>query len=163
MDDTDCMVEMTRYFLSFTQLESCGKCTPCRVGTYEMLEILNRLCDRKGTEKDLVRLFELAKSVKQHSLCGLGKTAPNPVLTGMTHFREEFEAHVAGRCLAHKCKPFITYSITQDCIGCTKCAQRCPVNAIPLTPYAVHVIEDSKCVRCGSCYAVCPVAAVKVE
>ncbi len=163
LDDTDCMVEMSRYFLSFTQLESCGKCTPCRVGTNEMLEILTRLCEGSGTNEDLERLSVLGKVMKQSSLCGLGRTAPNPALTALTYFREEFEAHVAGRCLAHKCKPFLTYTITDDCIGCTKCAQRCPSGAIQMAPYEVHEIDLEKCVRCGACYEVCPVHAVKVE
>jgi NADH-quinone oxidoreductase subunit F len=163
LDDTDCMVEMSRYFLSFTQLESCGKCTPCRVGTKQMLEILTRLCERAGTKDDLDHLQRLARVVKQQSLCGLGRTAPNPVLTAMTYFREEFEAHVEGRCPARRCKAFITYSITQDCIGCTKCAQRCPADAIKMAPYEVHEIDAVKCVRCGACYEICPINAVKVE
>jgi NADH-quinone oxidoreductase subunit F len=163
LDDTDCMVEMSRYFLSFTQLESCGKCTPCRVGTKEMLEILTRLCEGSGTPEDLERLQTLAKTIREQSLCGLGRTAPNPVLTGMTHFREEFEAHAAGRCPAHKCKALLRYSITTDCIGCTKCAQRCPADAIRMAPYQVHEIDPVKCIRCGGCYEVCPVNAVKVE
>ncbi|MDQ1257735.1 MAG: Proton-conducting rane transporter, partial [Candidatus Hydrogenedentes bacterium] len=163
LDDTDCIVEMTRYFLSFTQLESCGKCTPCRVGTKEMLDILTRLCEGVAAREDLDRLRKLARVVKQQSLCGLGRTAPNPVLTGLRYFEEEFEAHVEGHCPAHRCKALIAYSITDDCIGCTKCAQRCPVQAIAMTPYEVHVIDQTKCIRCGGCYAVCPVAAVKVE
>ncbi len=163
LDDTDCMVEMSRFFLSFTQLESCGKCTPCRVGTKQMLEILGRLCEGKGTQDDLAHLERLAGVIKQQSLCGLGRTAPNPVITGLAHFRDEFEAHVAGRCPAHKCKALITYAIDDTCIGCTKCAQRCPVGAIAMAPYEVHAIDAVKCVRCGTCYAVCPVNAVKVE
>ena len=101
--------------------------------------------------------------MKLHSLCGLGRTAPNPVLTSLAYFREEFEAHVEGRCPARRCKAFITYSITQDCIGCTKCAQRCPADAIRMAPYEVHEIDAVKCVRCGACYEICPVDAVKVE
>jgi NADH-quinone oxidoreductase subunit F len=163
LDDTDCMVEISRYFLSFTQLESCGKCTPCRVGTKQMLDILGRFCEGVGTKDDLETLTRLAGVVKQHSLCGLGRTAPNPVLTALAYFRDEFEAHLDRRCPAHKCKALITYSITQDCIGCTKCAQRCPAYAIPMWPYAVHEIDPAKCVRCGACYEVCPVQAVKVE
>jgi NADH-quinone oxidoreductase subunit F len=163
LDDTDCIVDVSRYFLSFTQLESCGKCTPCRVGTKQMLEILVRMCEGEGKRDDLDHLYRLANTVNQHSLCGLGRTAPNPVLTSLVHFREEFEAHVEGRCPAHKCKALITYSITQDCIGCTKCAQRCPAEAIRMAPYDVHEIDPAKCVRCGRCFAVCPVHAVKVE
>jgi len=161
LDDTDCIVDVSRYFLSFTQLESCGKCTPCRVGTKQMLEILARMCEGEGKRDDLDHLYRLAHTVKQHSLCGLGRTAPNPVLTSLVYFREEFEAHVEGRCPAHKCKALITYSITQDCIGCTKCAQRCPAEAIRMAPYDVHEIDPAKCVRCGTCFAVCPVHAVK--
>jgi NADH-quinone oxidoreductase subunit F len=163
LDETDCMVEMTRYFLSFTQLESCGKCPPCRVGTKRMLGILERLCAGKAAEDDLAELERLALHVKENSLCGLGKTAPNPVLTSLRYFRDEFEAHVRGRCPAGKCKDLITYSITQDCIGCTKCATECPADAIAFRPYEVHVIDDGKCTRCRACYDICPVDAVKVE
>jgi len=163
MDDTDCMVEMTRYFLSFTQLESCGRCTPCRVGTKQLLDILTRLCGGKGKLEDLEELHRLAGAVKKQSLCGLGRTAPNPVLTGLMHFRAEFEAHAAGRCPAHRCKALITYTITDQCIGCTKCAQICPADAIPMTPYEVHGIDQEKCTRCNACYEICPVNAVKVD
>ena len=162
LDDGDCMVEITRYFLAFTQLESCGKCTPCRVGTKRMLEILTRLCQGEGQAADLEQLAHLAEIVKRHSLCGLGKTAPNPVLTALRHFRDEFEAHVTGRCPAGKCKALITYSITDDCIGCTKCAQRCPANAIALQPYERHAIDAEKCIRCNACYEICPVHAIEV-
>lgn len=163
LDDTDCMVEMSRYFLTFTQLESCGKCTPCRVGTKQMLEILARLCEGKGKREDLAALDRLAGAVKQGSLCGLGRTAPNPVLTSLRYFRDEFEAHIEGRCPAGKCKALITFSITEDCIGCTKCAQQCPAGAIAMKPYEVHEIDESKCVRCGGCRDVCPVNAVEVK
>ena len=163
LDDGDCMVEMTRYFLAFTQLESCGKCTPCRVGTKRMLEILMRLCEGESEAGDLEQLAHLAGIVKRHSLCGLGKTAPNPVLTSLRYFHDEFEAHMAGRCSAGKCKALITYSIDNDCIGCTKCAQRCPADAIAPRPYERHVIDTGKCVRCNACYEICPVGAVEIQ
>lgn len=163
LDDTDCMVEMSRYFLSFTQLESCGKCTPCRVGTRQMLEILERLCEGRGRAHDIETLERLAGVVKQHSLCGLGKTAPNPIQTALKYFRGEFEAHAAGKCPSHKCRALIRYSITSECIGCTKCAQQCPAGAIQAVPYDVHEIDETKCVRCGGCLAACPAGAVKVE
>ncbi|MBN2307876.1 MAG: 4Fe-4S binding protein [Candidatus Hydrogenedentes bacterium] len=163
LDDGDCMVEMARYFLSFTQWESCGKCTPCRVGTKRMLEILERLCRGEAEAGDLEQLERLAGIVQRSSLCGLGKTAPNPVLTTLRYFREEFEAHVDGRCPAGKCKRLITYLITDDCTGCTKCAQGCPADAIAFRPYERHEIDAEKCTRCNACYEVCPVDAVKVE
>lgn len=163
LDDSDCMVEMARYFLSFTQLESCGKCTPCRVGTKRMLELLTRLCEGDGKSGDLERLDELARLIKTQSLCGLGKTAPNPVLTTLRYFREEFEAHVRGHCPAGKCKALITYSINDECTGCTKCAQVCADDAIELRPYQQHEIDLEKCTKCDSCRQVCPVDAVKVE
>ena len=163
LDDTDCMVEMARYFLSFTQSESCGKCTPCRVGTKRMLEILERLCNGKGKAGDIERLEQLARTVQAQSLCGLGKTAPNPVLTTIRYFREEFEAHIEGRCPAGKCTPMVRYVINDDCIGCAKCAKECPVDAIRGEPYAVFEIDETVCVRCDNCRQICPVNAVVVE
>ena len=163
LDDSDCMVEMARYFLSFTQSESCGKCTPCRVGTKRMLEILTRLCNGDGRKGDIEKLESLAKTVKAQSLCGLGKTAPNPVLTTLEYFRSEFEAHLEGHCPAAKCTSLITYSINDDCIGCTKCAVECPVEAITGEPYEVFEIDPERCVRCDNCRQVCPVDAVEVK
>jgi NADH:ubiquinone oxidoreductase subunit F (NADH-binding)/NADH:ubiquinone oxidoreductase subunit E/NAD-dependent dihydropyrimidine dehydrogenase PreA subunit len=163
LDDRDCMVEMARYFLSFTQSESCGKCTPCRVGTKRMLEILTRLCDGRGKAGDIEKLEQLAKTIQTQSLCGLGKTAPNPVLTTIRYFRDEFEAHIEGRCPAGKCKKLITYSISDKCIGCTKCASECPVDAISGEPYSVFEIDPEKCVRCDNCRQICPVDAVEVK
>jgi NADH-quinone oxidoreductase subunit F len=160
LDDTDCMVDVARYFLAFTQRESCGKCTPCRVGTKRMLEILDRLCQGRAKKDDLQKLEHLAHSVKAQSLCGLGKTAPNPILTTLEYFRDEYEAHLEGRCPAGKCQALIAYDITDDCIGCTKCAQDCPVNAIPNTPYQVHTIDNELCTACDACRQVCPVDAV---
>lgn len=163
LDETDCMVDIARYFLEFTQNQSCGKCTFCRIGTRRMLDILERLCAGKGHAADLEELEHLAGMVKQGSLCGLGKTAPNPVLSTMRYFRDEYEAHVQGRCPAGKCEALIKYFITDECIGCTICAQHCPTDAIPMKPYEQHEIDQEKCVRCGTCKSVCPAGAVRVE
>jgi NADH-quinone oxidoreductase subunit F len=163
LDETDCMVDIARYFLEFTQRQSCGKCTPCRIGTRRMLEILDRLCGGEGRAGDLEQLEQLAHTIQTSSLCGLGRTAPNPVLSTLHHFREEYEAHVAGRCPAGVCKAMITYSIGEECIGCTKCSQQCPADAIEFRPYERHEIDTDKCVRCGECLQACPAHAVKVE
>jgi len=163
LDDTDCMVDIARYFLAFTQKESCGKCTFCRIGTRRMLDILNRLCSGKGKEGDIEELENLGEWIKKGSLCGLGKTAPNPVLTTIRYFREEYEAHIKGKCPTGKCVDMITYSINDQCIGCTMCAQRCPVGAIAFRPHEKHVIDPEKCIRCDTCRQVCTVDAVSVE
>ncbi len=162
LDETDCMVDIARYFLKFTQTESCGKCTYCRIGTKRMLEILERLCGGDGKEGDIEKLEHLAEIIKVGSLCGLGKTAPNPVLTTIRYFRDEYEAHIAGSCPAQKCKKLIRYYISTDCIGCTKCAQNCPVDAINSVPYQRHEIRDEDCTRCDTCRQVCPVGAVRI-
>ena len=162
LDEDDCMVDIARYFLEFTQDQSCGKCTPCRIGTRRMLDILNRLTAGEGKKGDLEELESLAIFVKKASLCGLGKTAPNPILSTLKYFREEYEAHLARRCPAGRCKALVTYAITDDCIGCTICAQHCPASAIAMTPYEKHVIDAAKCVRCGTCRQVCPSKAVTV-
>ncbi len=160
LDETDCMVDICRYFLAFTQEQSCGKCVFCRVGTRTMLDILDRLCAGEALPGDLERLEHLAAEVKAGSLCGLGKTAPNPVLSTLRYFRDEYEAHQSGRCPAGKCKALIRLFITDDCIGCTRCAQNCPVDAIAFEPYRRHRIDDSRCVRCGVCQSACPVDAI---
>ncbi len=162
LDDTDCMVDIARYFLRFTQDQSCGKCTLCRVGTKRMLEIMDRICDGRGKKGDLGELEHLSRAVAAGSICGLGKTAPNPVLSTLTYFREEYEAHLEGRCPAHKCTELIRYEINDKCIGCTLCAQHCPVDAIPMTPYKRHTIDMSICTRCDTCRQVCPESAVDV-
>ncbi len=163
MDETDCMVDIARYFLQFTQNQSCGKCTYCRIGTRRMLEIIDRLCSGKGKASDIDQLEELAEQIKQGSLCALGGTAPNPVLSTLKYFREEYEAHVNGRCPAGKCKALIHFRITDHCIGCTVCARHCPAGAISFKPYEKHEIDYEKCIRCGSCRNVCPEKAVVVE
>jgi NADH-quinone oxidoreductase subunit F len=163
LDDRACMVDIARYFLQFTQDQSCGKCTFCRVGTRRMLDILERLCAGKGQRQELVELERLSRQVGAGSLCGLGKTAPNPVLTTLRYFREEYEAHIEGRCPAGKCAGLVKYRVLENCTGCTLCAQSCPVNAIPMTPYSRHFIDTTKCTRCDSCRQVCPHNAIEVK
>jgi NADH-quinone oxidoreductase subunit F len=163
LDETDCMVDIARYFLEFTQNQSCGRCTFCRIGTRRMLDILERLCGGQGVKSDIDELEHLAIMVKKTSLCGLGTTAPNPVLSTIRYFRDEYEAHVEKRCPAGKCKALITYSVTDDCIGCTLCAQHCPVGAIEMRPYEKHEIDTEKCIRCGTCKNICPANAVEVH
>jgi Pyruvate/2-oxoacid:ferredoxin oxidoreductase delta subunit len=163
MDDTDCMVDIARYFLSFTCEQSCGKCTWCRIGTRRMLAILEKLCAGRGARSDLEMLEEIARKTGRGSLCGLGKTAPNPALTTLRYFRDEYEAHVNGECPAKRCRALISYSITDRCIGCTICAQRCPARAITPVPYEPHRIDRSRCIRCGTCVRVCPHGAVEVR
>jgi NADH-quinone oxidoreductase subunit F len=163
LDDADCMVDIARYFLQFTQEQSCGKCTFCRIGTRRMLDLLTLICSGKARREHLEELERLSPSVSQGSLCGLGKTAPNPVVTTLKYFRDEYEAHLQGRCPAGKCQPLIKYFITDQCTGCTICAQHCPVKAIPVTPYARHVIDQSLCTKCDTCLRVCPHEAVEIE
>jgi NADH-quinone oxidoreductase subunit F len=163
LDDTDCMVDIARYFLSFTQSESCGKCTFCRVGTKRMLDILNKICTGKGSPKDIEELENLSGWTKKGSLCGLGKTAPNPVLSTLRYFRDEYEAHIHGKCPTGKCRDLVNYHIEETCIGCTKCAQNCPVDAIAFRPYEIHIIDQEKCIKCDGCRQVCPEDCVTVS
>jgi len=163
LDDRDCAVDIALYFLRFTQEESCGKCTFCRVGTKRMLEILERICEGKGREEDLKTLEELSNQIKVGSLCGLGQTAPNPVLTTLRYFRDEYEAHVRERrCPAARCKALIHYQVRDSCIGCTLCAQACPVEAIIARPYERHEVDDDLCTRCGMCVTACPEDSIEV-
>lgn len=162
MDEHDCMVDIARYFLAFNSDQSCGKCTYCRIGVRHMLTILDTICEGAGEPSDLVKLEELAIKTKERSLCGLGKTAPNPVLTTLKYFRDEYKAHLNGSCPAKRCKNMITFSIDETCIGCTICAQNCPSGAISITPYRRHIIRQDLCIKCGTCKQVCPTGSVVV-
>ena len=165
IDDSTCMVEVARFFLSFTQNESCGKCVFCRIGTKRMLEILERIVEGKAVEEDLKTLEDLAYKVKETSLCGLGQTAPNPVLTTLKYFRDEYEAHIFDKkCPAGQCPALISFSILPDkCIGCGACLRACPVGAISGEKKQLHVIDPGSCIKCGKCIASCRFGAVIVE
>ena len=161
MDQDNCMIDVARFFLEFTVDESCGKCTPCREGTKRMLEILDKITKGQGTLEDLDELEELAHTIKDSALCGLGQTAPNPVLSTLANFRDEYIAHVVDKkCPAGVCKELIKYYITDDCIGCTKCKRNCPVGAISGNLKEKHTIDTSVCIKCGACKASCPKNAI---
>lgn len=156
MDEDTCMVDMARYFLDFTKKESCGKCNYCRVGTTRMLEILDRITKGQGKDGDIELLEELSYKIMEGSMCGLGQTAPNPVLTTLKYFRNEYEDHIYNhKCTARSCKALIHYEILDTCIGCTACARKCPVNAITGERKSRHVIDQEKCINCGKCEETC--------
>jgi NADH-quinone oxidoreductase subunit F len=165
MDESACMVDVAKFFLNFTQDESCGKCTFCRIGTLRMLEVLDRITRGEGKEEDIKLLEELAQGVKKASLCGLGQTAPNPVLTTLRYFRDEYEAHIhEKKCPAKKCQALITYEIIPEkCPGCGLCAKYCPVDAISGERKQPYVIDPEKCIRCGLCMNVCRLGAIDVH
>jgi len=164
MDEDNCMVDVARFFLDFTVDESCGKCTPCREGTKRMLEILDRICEGKGVMKDIETLETLSHSIKDSALCGLGQTAPNPVLSTLTHFKDEYLAHIQDqKCPAGVCTDLLSIVIKDGCIGCTACTRVCPVDAIVGERKAVHVIDQDKCIKCGACIDKCPVKVIVKE
>ncbi|WP_462281627.1 NADH-quinone oxidoreductase subunit NuoF [Salinivirga cyanobacteriivorans] len=165
MDETTCMVDVARFFLDFTRKESCGKCTFCRIGTKRMLEILTRITEGDGKPEDIDKLLELGGEVKKNSLCGLGQTAPNPVLTTIRYFKDEYEAHINDKkCPAAVCKKLLHYEIDPEkCTGCTVCAKACPTEAISGERKGVHIIDQDKCIRCGECFSKCKFDAVLVS
>ena len=161
MDEDNCMVDIARFYLDFIVDESCGQCTPCRVGTKRMLEILNRIVAGKGKEGDIEKLEELAQTIKSTSLCALGQTAPNPILSTLKFFRDEYEAHIRDKkCPAHHCKALLQYQITDKCRGCTACARVCPAGAISGEIKQQHVIDQDKCLKCGACMEKCRFGAI---
>ena len=172
MDEDTCMVDIAKFFLEFTVDESCGKCTPCRVGTMRLLEMLNKITDGKATLEDLDKMEELCNYIKSASLCGLGQTAPNPVLATLRYFRDEYVAHIVDKkCPAGVCKNLLTYKIIADkCFGCGMCAKACPADAISVTDYTAPgkkkpalAIDPSKCVKCGACMGTCKFKAIIKE
>jgi len=165
MDEDNCMVDVAKFFMEFTVDESCGKCTPCRIGTKRLLEMLTKITKGEATMEDLDKMEKLCYYVKNNSLCGLGQTAPNPILSTLRYFRDEYIAHIQDKkCPAGVCKDLLSYKIIADkCKGCTKCARNCPVNAITGKVKEAHVIDQSKCIKCGACMSNCNFKAIVKE
>ena len=165
MDEDDCMVSVAKFYLEFTVDESCGKCTPCRIGNKRMLEILTRITEGRGTMADLETLKNLGEIIKDTALCGLGQTSPNPVLSTINNFWDEYVEHVQyHKCRAHQCKNLVTYSIDPTkCKGCTACARKCPVSAITGEARNPHSINPDKCIRCGMCISTCRFDAISIS
>ena len=164
LDEDNCMVNMAQYFLQFTQSESCGKCVPCRIGTKRLLEILDRITKGKGKEGDIELLEKLSADIKAASLCGLGQGAPNPILSTIKYFRDEYEAHLNGKCPAAVCKELLTYYILEEfCNGCGACLRACTAKAITGEKKKPHKIDPALCIKCGACFDVCKFKAVGKE
>jgi NADP-reducing hydrogenase subunit HndC len=162
MDEDNCMVDIAKFFLEFTVDESCGKCTACRIGTKRMLEILNKITSGNGTMEDLDKLYELAEYVKANSLCGLGQTAPNPVISTIKFFRDEYDAHIIDKkCPSHVCKAMLQFTIDPEkCMGCSRCAKFCPAGCISGEVKQPFTIDNSKCLKCGLCMDNCKFDAI---
>jgi NADH:ubiquinone oxidoreductase subunit F (NADH-binding)/Pyruvate/2-oxoacid:ferredoxin oxidoreductase delta subunit len=164
MDERDCMVNVAKYFIDFTRDESCGKCTPCREGTLRLMEMLEAITEGRGSEEDIDKLAKMSELIKKTSLCGLGQTAPNPVLSTLKYFRDEYEAHLEGRCPAKGCRELLTYTILEDmCKGCGACLRACASGAITGEKKKPHVIDQELCIKCGACFDVCKFKSVDRE
>ena len=165
MDEDNCMVDIAKFFLEFTVDESCGKCTPCRVGTKRLYEMLEKITEGKGTMEDLEKLEDLCKYIKENSLCGLGQSAPNPVLSTLQFFKDEYMAHVVDKkCPAAVCKALLSYVIDAElCKGCTLCSRSCPNNAISGKVKEAHIIDQDKCIKCGVCMEKCRFGAISIR
>jgi NADH:ubiquinone oxidoreductase subunit F (NADH-binding)/ferredoxin len=162
MDEDDCMIDVTKFYLEFTVDESCGKCAPCRIGGRTNYNILDKISKGKGDMEDLEKLKDLAQAMRKASLCGLGQTAPNPIMSTMKYFEDEYRAHIVDKaCPAGKCKDLLSYTIIEDkCVGCTACARVCPVNCISGVVKEVHTIDQDQCIKCGQCFAKCKFDAI---